>query len=77
MEKIDFVLTWVDGSDPDWLKNSQEYQPGRGTDAGGEQILRLGQSPVLVSWVWRNFAPWEIKYILLHGDMFQWLEYSF
>ena len=19
MEKIDFVLTWVDGSDPDWL----------------------------------------------------------
>ena len=34
MEKIDFVLTWVDGSDPDWLAQRREYQPGRGTDAG-------------------------------------------
>ena len=33
-EKIDFVLTWVDGSDPDWLAQRREYQPGRGTDAG-------------------------------------------
>ncbi len=48
MEKIDFVLTWVNGSDPDWLAQRREYQPGRGTDAGGEQIPRLGQSPVLV-----------------------------
>ena len=30
MEKIDFVLTWVDGSDPDWLAQRREYQPGRG-----------------------------------------------
>ena len=33
MEKIDFVLTWVDGSDPDWLAQRRKYQPGRGTDA--------------------------------------------
>ena len=31
MEKIDFVLTWVDGSDPDWLAQRRKYQPGRGT----------------------------------------------
>ena len=30
MEKIDFVLTWVDGSDPDWLAQRREYQAWQG-----------------------------------------------
>ena len=27
MEKIDFVLTWVDGSDPAWQKTRSQYDP--------------------------------------------------
>ena len=27
MEKIDFVILWVDGNDPKWLKEKREYQP--------------------------------------------------
>ncbi|MCR5405100.1 MAG: Stealth CR1 domain-containing protein [Butyrivibrio sp.] len=23
---IDFVVTWVDGADPEWLKQKREYQ---------------------------------------------------
>ena len=25
-EKIDFVITWVDGNDPMWLKEKKEYE---------------------------------------------------
>ena len=25
MDKIDFVLPWVDGSDADWIKQRNEY----------------------------------------------------
>lgn len=27
MEKIDFVILWVDGNDPRWLQEKQNYQP--------------------------------------------------
>ena len=26
MDKIDFVLTWVDGSDPNWLQEKNKYE---------------------------------------------------
>ena len=56
MEKIDFVLTWVDGSDPDWLAQRREYQPGRGTDAG-ESRYRDWDNLSTGSAVWRNLLP--------------------
>ena len=34
MEKIDFVIPWVDGSDPAWREEFQRYSPTKGTDAG-------------------------------------------
>jgi len=48
MEKIDFVLTWVDGSDPDWLAG--ELTPGRADTAIGT-ISSTGSA------VWRNLLP--------------------
>ena len=56
MEKIDFVLTWVDGSDPDWLAQRREYQPGRGTDAGRADTA-IGTISSTGSAVWRNLLP--------------------
>jgi hypothetical protein len=26
MEKIDFVLTWVDGNDPEWLAEKRKWE---------------------------------------------------
>ena len=31
-ERIDFVIPWVDGSDPCWLKEKAKYDVGRGDD---------------------------------------------
>jgi hypothetical protein len=31
MEKIDFVITWVDGSDPKWLAEKNKYENVRST----------------------------------------------
>ena len=38
MEKIDFVLPWVDGSDPAWLAEKRRYESGGAAVpcAGGE-----------------------------------------
>ena len=31
-EKIDFVITWVDGSDKEWRAEKALYDPSFGTD---------------------------------------------
>ena len=33
MNKIDFVITWVDGADPKWLKEKSQYTPDKDNDA--------------------------------------------
>ena len=27
MEKIDFIVTWVDSTDPEWIKTYNHYRP--------------------------------------------------
>ena len=73
MEKIDFVLTWVDGSDPDWLAQRREYQPGRGTDAGESRYRDWDN---LQYWFrgMEKFAPWVNKiYFVTWGHFPKWL----
>ena len=73
MEKIDFVLTWVDGSDPDWLAQRREYQPGRGTDAGESRYRDWDN---LQYWFrgMEKFAPWVNKiYFVTWGHVPKWL----
>ena len=45
MDKIDFVLPWVDGSDSAWIKQRNEYL---GIKNDQTQISGLGKSAVLV-----------------------------
>ena len=33
MNKIDFVVTWVDGSDEKWLKEKNKYKADKNQDA--------------------------------------------
>ena len=32
--EIDFVITWVDGNDPDWQKQKMEYAAGSVAETG-------------------------------------------
>ena len=73
MEKIDFVLTWVDGSDPDWLAQRREYQPGRGTDAGESRYRDWDNLQYWFRGV-EKFAPWVNKiYFVTWGHVPKWL----
>lgn len=56
--KIDFVITWVDGSDPEWLKEKQKYLPETNTDS-----QRFRDWDLLKYWFRgvEEFAPWVNK----------------
>lgn len=73
-QNIDFVLTWVDGSDPAWLKEREAYQPGMGED-GRESCYRDWEN--LAYWFRgvEKFAPWFHKiYFVTWGHVPQWLD---
>lgn len=51
--EIDFVITWVDGNDPDWQKQKMEYsmQPDLSQKQESEKRdTETGTAEVLVSW---------------------------
>ena len=62
MEKIDFVITWVDGSDPEWQADKQKYEKGiveSSIEANAECRYRA-DSELLRYWFRcvEKFAPW-------------------
>lgn len=81
MEKIDFVLTWVDGSDPQWLAEKRMYDrlepksPLLSADSDSE--CRYRDFGFLKYW-FRGvelFAPWVNKvYFVTCGQKPAWLD---
>lgn len=72
-KKIDFVLTWVDGADEEWLKERRQYQPGKGAD-GGESRYRDWEN--LQFWFRgvEKFAPWVNRiFFVTWGHLPAWL----
>lgn len=55
--KIDFVIIWVDGADPEWLKKKSKYMPSLGEDV---QVNRYRDWETLPFWFRgvEKFAPW-------------------
>ena len=58
---IDFVLTWVDGSDPVWREEKRKYQSDASCDDGEERyrdwdMLQFGFA------AWRPLRPGSGKY---------------
>ena len=63
MEKdIDFVLTWVDGADADWLKKKASYLPG-----AVKNDARFRDWGILKYWfrAVEAYAPWVRKIFLI------------
>jgi hypothetical protein len=74
--KIDFVLCWVDGNDPEWLKAFNKYSDSgiiRGTDARSERYKDFGFLKYWFRGV-EKFAPWVNKvHFITCGQKPEWL----
>lgn len=75
MNRIDFVLTWVDGRDPDWLKERQKYSE-EATEEGATSDNRFRDWGLLKYWFRgvENYAPWVRKvFFITWGHVPSWL----
>ncbi|MFR9165607.1 MAG: Stealth CR1 domain-containing protein [Dysgonomonas sp.] len=71
--KIDFVLPWVDGSDPDWQARFKEYSHIKEGDSSN---IRFRDWDLLKYWfrAIENFAPWFNNiYFITSGELPDWL----
>lgn len=78
--KIDFVVTWVDGSDPDWVALRSRYESNDETvsaQANGEDRYRDWG---LIRYFFRSVcqcAPWVNKvHFVTYGHLPDWLDVS-
>lgn len=71
---IDFVITWVDGSDTEWQKEKDKYQ---GTANGDMRAKRYRDWDCLKYWFRsvEKYAPWVNKiYFVTYGHLPKWLD---
>lgn len=72
-DKIDFVIIWVDGNDPEWQKEKAKYSPNKNTDS---RNIRYRDWDNLKYWFRgvEKFAPWVNKvYFVTCGHYPEWL----
>lgn len=72
-EKIDFVIMWVDGNDPEWQKEKNKYDVKTAADA---TIYRYRDWDLLQYWFRgvEKFAPWVNNvYFVTWGHIPKWL----
>lgn len=73
LDKIDFVITWVDGNDKEWQKEKDKYSPDKKTDS---RNIRYRDWEILKYWFRgvEKFAPWVNKiYFVTCGHVPDWL----
>lgn len=81
-DEIDFVVTWVDGSDPVWQKEKAEYQnpgtsPGENLADADDREERYRDYGLLRYWFRgvEQFAPWVRKvHFITYGHLPEWLD---
>ena len=78
MEKIDFVLTWVDGSDPKWLAEKRKYDINivESSEEANAECRFRSETELLRYWFRgvEKFAPWVNKiHFVTCGQKPYWL----
>ncbi|HEM3619173.1 TPA: Stealth CR1 domain-containing protein [Streptococcus suis] len=76
MSKIDFVVMWVDGNDPEWQKEKQKFSVDDNADGS---IYRYRDFGLLKYWFRgvEKFAPWVNNvYFVTWGHVPEWLDLS-
>lgn len=72
-DKIDFVILWVDGNDPDWQKEKQKYEKN---EIGDKRTIRFRDWDNLHFWfrAVEKFSPWVNKiHFVTWGHLPEWL----
>lgn len=73
---IDFVVTWVDGRDPEWLRQRSQYRP-ESEAIDNLSSVRFRDNGLLRYWFRgvEKFAPWVRKvHFVTWGHVPQWLD---
>lgn len=71
--KVDFILTWVDGNDPEWIKQKNKYDTKSSNDS---RDIRYRDWDNLQYWFRgvEQFAPWVNKvHFITWGHVPKWL----
>lgn len=74
MDKIDFVMIWVDGNDPEWQKEKNKYDSSNKT--GDSSVVRYRSWDNLQYWfrAVEKFAPWVNKiHFVTWGHLPEWM----
>ena len=73
MEKIDFVIPWVDGNDENWKREFWKYNPEKDTDSNESRYRDWGMLPYWFRSV-EKFAPWVNRiWFVTWGHVPAWL----
>lgn len=73
---IDFVITWVDGSDKNWLAEKKTYQPTIDVDDSSARYRDFGTLKYLLRSI-DKFAPWVRNiFLVTNGQVPNWLDKS-
>lgn len=75
MEKIDFVITWVDDNDPKWQAKRAQYAPSNSFKADGREarFRDLGTLKFVLRSIER-YAPWvNHVFLVTEGHLPSWL----
>lgn len=73
-QEIDFVVTWVDGTDKEWRTLKSRYEGGDAVDDRDERYQDLGLLRYWLRGV-EQFAPWVRKvHLVTWGHLPKWLE---
>lgn len=78
MDKIDFVITWVDDTDKKWQAKRNQYLPKNSTSEDGRsaRFRDLGTLKYVMRSI-DNYAPWVNKvYLVTEGHLPGWLDKS-
>ncbi|MRG63487.1 Stealth CR1 domain-containing protein [Limosilactobacillus reuteri] len=77
MFKIDFVVTWVDGSDPNWVEEKNKYSVSAGTKKEGMNSVKTFRDWGTFKYWFRGvekFAPWVNKvYLIVDNQLPKWI----
>ena len=74
-EKIDFVILWVDGTDPDWQRQRRSYD--REDLDNGDDENRFRDWGLMKYWFRgaERFAPWVNRiFLVTNGQVPKWLD---
>lgn len=75
-DKIDFVVPWVDGSDPMWIAERNEYESETLLKATDNRSVRYREMGTLKFWfrAIETYAPWVNKiHFITYGHIPDWM----